>query len=206
MHPTKFDHGAILALTPLPGFEVPPDSIPDDLLSVLGPLGAAMLCRTIGNGLFVPPAQSLERTHAPEHLDHAPKITSKDRHIDWDTWTADELILRDRVLGRLWDMQTYGRCAATKAGSVTKRVTFSGPWRQCSLNEMDLPMHSNLRAGDAIPLHDLGSTRDTFLGLVTCDHKVVCPASATIDGEKKGTGLLALTGRMGMSTLAPYMG
>ena len=187
MHPTRFDHGTILAQTPSPGIAVPEDCTPDELLKVLGPLGADMLCNGIEQGLFVPTQENAGAgIPDPQQLDHAPKITPEDRHIDWSTWTADGIILRDRVLGRLWDMETYKRCSAF----TSKRVTFHGPWTK--LRSREPPSGT---PGQPIIVTSEGS-KEFKLGMRTCDEQIILPAAATVDGEKKGTGLAALIDRL----------
>lgn len=184
MHPTRFDHGDILAQTPPPGVPVPHDCTPDGLLHVLGPLGAEMLSRGIETGVFVPPVTNFRDEKAElQQLDHAPKVSSEDRHIDWHTWTADEIQLRDRVLGRLWDMETYSRCFLDRS---PKRTTFHGPWtvRSNSVDGIGTPGQTLLSFDES------GSNRS--LAFKTADGKSITPASATLDGERKGTGLHAL--------------
>lgn len=105
MHPEHFDQGAIVDQTPAPGLEHQCETI-DELSAKLAPLGAEMLLRSIRNGSFVSPVafpqpESLapgQRAPRP-----APKITSEDRHIDWRFWSADDILRRHRVLGRLWN-------------------------------------------------------------------------------------------------------
>ena len=129
MHPTRFDHGTVLAQTPLPGVPVPPECTPDELLKVLGLLGAELLCDGVENGVFVPPlVDAREGVPEPEQIEHAPKITPEERHLDWTSWTADEVRLRDKVLGRLWDSETYSRSFANGSQVSPKRITFHGPW------------------------------------------------------------------------------
>ena len=183
MHPTQFDHGAILAQTPYPGVPVSPDGNPDELSKTLGPLGAEMLCRGIDSGIFVSPVGDLVEDRSQlQQLDHAPKITAEDRHINWSIWTSDEVLLRDRVLGRLWDAETYSRCFPHKA---PKRVAFQGPW------SVRHDVTESGGVGEPILLQ-AGQERGLNLGFCTADGLIVSPTSATIEGEGKGKGLNAL--------------
>jgi hypothetical protein len=119
LHPVKFDHGAILAQTPLPGLKIPNASecTYQELLEFITPKAAEMLVQGIRNRLFIPDPNRLERsqnsasskdinpsssTDTGRSLRHAPKITAEDRHIDWKKWTMEDILRRDRVLGRLW--------------------------------------------------------------------------------------------------------
>lgn len=107
LHPEKFDHGAILAQTPLPGLKIPNQStctVPE-LIDFIGPKAADMLVQGLRDRIFVPPIRDLSSElpwQDPITLRHAPKITTGDRRIQWDTMTATEICRRDRALGRLW--------------------------------------------------------------------------------------------------------
>ena len=147
-----------------------------------------MLCNGIEEGLFVPPLEDVRAdVDDPKSLDHAPKITPADRQIDWRQWTADEILLRDRVLGRLWDFETYESCMH----SSSKRVTFHGPWTKASGSTVDPSATSSSAPGQLVCVNGENS-KDVKLGIRTCDQQLVIPAAATIDGEKRGTGLAAL--------------
>jgi methionyl-tRNA formyltransferase len=106
LHLQHFDHGAIVAQTPPPGFEIPnPDSctIPQ-LLDLVAPKGAEMLVESIQKGSFVPPVEDAGWYLPDEkhNLTHAAKIRTEDRHIDWASWTYTDISRRRRVLGPLW--------------------------------------------------------------------------------------------------------
>ncbi|KAL4944235.1 hypothetical protein BDV06DRAFT_112925 [Aspergillus oleicola] len=105
LHLQHFDHGAILAQTPSPGFDIPnPDTctVPE-LLDIVSPKGADILVEGIRQGLFVPPVKDAGWYPAKEEdLIHAVKIKPEDRHIDWASWTWADISRRHRVLGPLW--------------------------------------------------------------------------------------------------------
>ena len=183
MHPTQFDHGTILAQTQSPGTPVPADSTPDSLLDILGPLGAELLCRGIDDATFVPPVKDVRADFAEaKHVDHAPKVTPEDRRINWTTLTSDEILLRDRVLGRLWDNKTYSECLPHRS---PKRVTFQGPWH--TLDHSGAPF----TAGTPLTVHGSDS-KAASLAIMTSDGKAISPASVTVEGERKGNGVKAL--------------
>ncbi|EEH43410.1 methionyl-tRNA formyltransferase [Paracoccidioides brasiliensis Pb18] len=103
----KFDHGIILDQTPPPGFSIPdPDTcdVPR-LLNLVSEKGAQMLVEGIRNRVFVPPLKGVGWLKPVEgvSLRYAGKITSEDRHINWKSWTADEISRCQRVLGLLWN-------------------------------------------------------------------------------------------------------
>jgi methionyl-tRNA formyltransferase len=188
MHPTRFDHGIIIDQTPAPGIPIPSDASPDQLLKTLGPLGAEMLCHGIEDGLFVPPIKDIREGVAdPQPLDHAPKLTPEDRHIDWNTWKGEDVLIRDRALGRLWDTETYSRCLE---GRPAKRLTFHGPWTEESVKFSASDGTESQLTGQPMLLERL--PKDRQLGIRTVDRRIMVPASVTIEGEGKGKGLPAL--------------
>lgn len=68
--------------------------------------GATLLVDGIRKGLFVfekEPPDIIPNEQATESLRPAPKITPEDRHINWNTWNADEIIRRHSVIGPLWN-------------------------------------------------------------------------------------------------------
>ncbi|KAF2771362.1 Formyltransferase, partial [Teratosphaeria nubilosa] len=96
MHPTKFDHGTILDQV---AAEIEPESNYFGLVHQLGPMGAQMLARGIDRGIFVKPLEEIRNAGKPSY---GPKLTPADRQINWQTWTSDELLIRDRVLAKLF--------------------------------------------------------------------------------------------------------
>lgn len=60
-----------------------------------------MLVDGIRNRVYVPPHE--DTGWYSSATSHAPKITKEHRRVDWQKWTAEEIILRKRVLGDLWD-------------------------------------------------------------------------------------------------------
>ena len=105
----KFDHGLILAQTPEPGVDIPkPDDITvTELTDFLAPKGAELLLQVIEDRCYVPPLEEIGTTKADQmgvSIRTAPKLTTEDRHIDWKTWTADEIVRKQRVIGPLWNL------------------------------------------------------------------------------------------------------
>lgn len=195
MHPTKFDHGAILAQTPLPGVPVPDDCTPDQLLNTLGPQGAEMLCKAIEDELFVPPIHDLGSGLDSRHISHAPKIMRADRHIDWATWTAKDVIVRDRVLGRLWDESTFAKCHSTLVDGPSKRVNFSGPWKVQPRN-VGVSEQRIAATPPGTPVMVETSNGIAF-GIATASHDTVSPAACTIEGQGRNEGLKKLADALG---------
>ncbi|KAG9966120.1 Formyltransferase, partial [Aureobasidium melanogenum] len=135
LHPKHFDQGRIIDQTSASGLSIPDEASAtlDSLLAWIGPLGADMLYTNIMNGNFVtdtdkkPAAsRSLKNTKndlfgqldgSAEYPRHARKIITEDRHVNF-RWPSSEILLRDRVLGRLFALDT--------GLAPTKRITFSG--------------------------------------------------------------------------------
>jgi methionyl-tRNA formyltransferase len=114
LHPHRFDQGRILLQTPSPGFTIPnPQSItPSELTALLAPQGAALLVQGLRNGLFLTSDFTKNETLLERP---APKITQEDSRIKWGSWTVEEILLRHRVVGPLWNI------AETLSG-ISKRI------------------------------------------------------------------------------------
>ncbi|KAI7234457.1 Formyltransferase [Hortaea werneckii] len=174
MHPTRFDHGMILDQEEAP---VPPQSTPEDLVDMLGPLGARMLAKGVESGIFVPPLTDFANSGSPIiEPSHAPKITPEDRHIDWKSWTAEMVQTRDRVLGRLWDSTTFASCMNDT--TTAKRITYVGPWTIFPAPPRDVIP----RPGLPVLLPD---QKSTSFGIWSADAQLMVPQGVTIDGEPK---------------------
>ncbi|KAF2662294.1 Formyltransferase [Lophiostoma macrostomum CBS 122681] len=103
LHAKHFDHGAILAQTPLPGLEVQPEATPSDLIDQLGKLGGQMLVDVLKTHAYLPPiADAGWYGHSGGPVDHAEKITPAHTYIDFASATLDYIMTRHRVLGHLW--------------------------------------------------------------------------------------------------------
>lgn len=71
------------------------------LLEELAQEGAKLLVETLRQGLYIPPVKGLPAKY-PVSL--ARKVTSEDKRVNWDTWTADELSQRAEMFGDVWTM------------------------------------------------------------------------------------------------------
>lgn len=182
MHPTKFDHGIVLAQKEV-GIQdstavTAQYATTSELIERLGPVGGRLLVDTVQKGLFVEPRPITQILPGDEEIRMAPKIAPSDRMIDWQTWTADDLLARNAALSQLWDKTSFARC---DAGSTERRIIYKGPWLIQRLST----------AFDAVPgtpfLLDDGN-----LGWTTVDGAVVSPSAATIEGQAKDQGLSTL--------------
>lgn len=204
MHPTKFDHGVVLMQSEEPGVVVDAEETVESLLRRLGEEGASMLVRGIEEGAFVEPLRDVREGKMTEEkgLAHAPKLSAKDRELDLEAWDAEEVVLRDRVLERLWrgkgDVTVMVGVPAAAKGAVEPysadfeipRAAFTGPWR---IEEWSAP---EVKAGMLIVYENSSSQQsgsgEWRVGFATKDGKVVSPASITLDGGKKEEGMKAL--------------
>lgn len=108
----SFDHGIILAQTPPPFLSVPrwEHCTYHELLQFITPKAASMLVQGLQDRLFVPPLidvglSSLEddsKSPTGSRKNHAAKITSEDRCINFLEWGGDRIYRHYRALGRLW--------------------------------------------------------------------------------------------------------
>lgn len=105
LHPAAYDRGVILAQTPAPGIPVPEDATAVSLLAMLADEGAKMLVQALTQELHVPPYEqhvawwppppSSSSPGPPQIIVRdAPKLDTKNAHIDWRcrTWGADKTL------------------------------------------------------------------------------------------------------------------
>ena len=174
-----------------------------------------MLVETLKRRSFVPPLDLIPPFTALSDTDilcHASKITAEDRHIDWHTWTAEDIMLRQRVLGTTWDDVTYQRCSSALFPGESKRINYHG-WRSLNAHTSveEISHSKNLEHRNPFPSKDHGRASSPLrgyspgtlcwvhepnnerrLGIVTCNGKVVCPESATIEGRPQRDGVTEL--------------
>lgn len=207
MHPTKFDHGVVLMQSEELGVVVDMErETVETLLKKLGEEGARMLVRGIEEGVFVEPLRDVRegKTIEEKGLVHAPKLSAADRELDLQGWDAEEVVLRDRVLERLWRGKGKVRAMvcvpfAANAENVVgadsvdfeiPRAAFTGPWR---IEKWSAPEEA--KAGMPMIYQDFPSQsgeKAWRVGFATKDGKVVSPAGITLDGGKKEEGMKAL--------------
>lgn len=187
MHPSKFDHGNILAQTPLPGIEIPEDASVDSLVELLGSLGATMLQEGITKRLFLHPEQADSASEVNEaDLVHAPKITSEDAHVDWTTWPAGKVSRYGRLLD-LWDTTTYRACT----GKPPLRVKFGGPWKVLDSSKISSADLAYSRPCSPFVCRVDGERGYQF-AIETVNGYLMSPRTASIETRKPGTGLQTL--------------
>ncbi|KAJ9642406.1 Methionyl-tRNA formyltransferase [Coniosporium tulheliwenetii] len=206
LHPKHFDQGMILAQTPELDTPHPDACTPKMLIEYLAPLGGRLLVESLKERLFVPPLEDAGwYAREGQKLWHAPKITKQDRHIIWTnsqstpkpdqhtqspvTWTAEEILRRDRVLGDLWDTTTYQGLLPEEGKA--KRVVFHG-WEEVMGDDSVL---ESLASGDrlevGVPYVTENSNAPPYLYFKTQDEppKLVRVTSCTVEGGKRGAGI-----------------
>ncbi|GKT60601.1 formyl transferase [Colletotrichum tofieldiae] len=105
LHHKSFDHGTVLSQTPLPGIPIPESCTTQRLHDIVTPLAAEILVEGLRKGLHVPPLKDVgwqPNEEERKQLSHAPKVVNHDRQVNWSKWTADDVVLRQRVLGPVW--------------------------------------------------------------------------------------------------------
>ena len=177
MHPEQFDQGSILDQTPFPGFEHG-CSTTSELSSVMAPLGAEMLVRGIKNSIFVPPYElkGWERDGLKGLRRPAPKITPEDSHLDWQTWTAEEILRKQRIIGPLWNILK----PPSVTGSRERRVIWSSGFSKVFPGPVSVH-------GDALgaPYPAVSTTQAEIAHINTCDGHVLQVARVKLDGERE---------------------
>ncbi|KAL8841060.1 MAG: hypothetical protein Q9170_001085 [Blastenia crenularia] len=106
LHPSSFDEGEIIAQTPYPGIKHGCKTV-EELRDLLAPIGAQMLVQAIKDRSFVQPIPKTgwrDGSQSNGKFTYASKIGPKDRHIDWATWTASDILRRQQIIGPLWNM------------------------------------------------------------------------------------------------------
>ena len=183
LHPQRFDHGTILAQTPYPGFDIPdPDNctVPQ-LLAIVAPKGADMLVQGLRQRLFAPPLKDVGWVRGSEdtaNLRHAPKITSDDKHVNWDSWTAEDILRRHRIIGPLWNSAACGGDSARE-----KRIIWSSGFQSS-----EVVNHQHLPPGT--PFAET-PTQGNHLLVGTCDGKTLKIKEAKVEGENTSPAWLA---------------
>ena len=177
LHPRHFDRGTILAQTPYPGFDFEAANV-GQLEALVTPKAAEMLVRGIRDRLFVPPLQDVgwHTDNQQLKLRHAPKITTEDRHIDWDNWTSEKILRRHQVIGPLWNF-----AQSSIAGNTSKRrIIWTSGFSKSpqSGEELSSPGHPILRCTDP------GAQNSQSMLIQTCDGHTLQTDDAKIEGGR----------------------
>lgn len=181
LHPERIDHGKILMQTPPPGIKIPkPDETNiAELTNFLAPKAAQLLVQGLRDEVYLSgPGNTVpaEEDDDPTRYPWAPKLSPDDRRVDWNGWTAAEILRRQRVLGPLWNM-AQTRPGADEQFVVITRVIL-GRVREVSLS----PQNHNA------PAHDPTSS-ETLTELLKKDgHLVKVPGVPFLARVKANNG------------------
>lgn len=197
LHPERMDHGKILLQTPQPGFDIPdPSAITTaELVRTTAFKGAELLVRGIKNCVFVEPVRDLSPILSEEEtraLPVAPKISPRLRVVRWNAQTAEEILLRQRVLGILWNMLTkedvssYASVRRVKVNNFEEgqsrdiRIKWEGQFRVASsqIREALLPYFTNKDK----PIQCLASEQSGNLYVLTKDKQVLSIDCVMVEG------------------------
>ena len=190
LHPEHFDRGVIVDQTPQPGLplpEVTKGGIYKSVSSTLAKAGAEMLCHSIESGSFVSPSSLPITTGFSRRVGshpHAPKIRPEDRKINWLSWAASEIKLRDNVIGPLWDNRpTLVQHLLPLAHQSSHRMKFYS-WRDMT-SEQFSQFHLVRDDGPNEVVCAKTQTNEWRLCFRTCDEKIMSPDELTIEGHPR---------------------
>ncbi|KAI4107733.1 MAG: hypothetical protein L6R37_001418 [Teloschistes peruensis] len=190
LHPTQFDKGEIIAQTPYPGIEHDAESV-EQLRDLTAPLGAELLVNSIRNGSFVAPVQGTGWYRGDQSLTRfkkASKIGPEDRHIDWASWSADEILRRQRVIGPLWNFAE----SLVQDESGERRGTRRLIWEH-GFRLLQEEFHLFPAIGQPIVVGLSKTTKKVYVR--TCDGQVLVPNHIKIEGGATTAGFHAIRAR-----------
>ena len=144
-----------------------------ELLEQVAPAGADMLLTCIKSRLYlvgndIPEEMRDVKEDAAARA--APKITSNDRFIDWETWTAEEIMRRHRVIGPLWSSARMN-----EEGKSERRIIWCTGFDQTSnIPIVDVPV------GQPVVIGTEYSARNVYVR--TCDNRMLAIGEIKIEG------------------------
>ena len=144
--------------------------------------GAEMLVHTITNRLYLQPAKSsgTSQNDPPAATARAaPKITTKDKFIDWNTWTAEVIIRRHLAIGPLWSF--------LKSAQSVRRVIWSTGF---TMSE-EVAINTNLPVGRLVVFGNEHHTDEQVAYVRTCDDRVLKVDRIKIEGGVESLPLRA---------------
>ena len=178
LHPRHFDQGKILLQTPQPGIPHKCRNV-EQLSEKLAPEGANLLMDCLKNRLYLDDSSCRDSSRCSDTSNitrtlktrHAPKVTKADRFINWTTWSAEEILLKQRTIGPLW--------SSTKMDAHIhneKRVIWStGFERTVCRPDIDLPV------GQPVVTNSHSQSPDVYVR--TCDNQVLKVGPIKIEGH-----------------------
>lgn len=146
-----------------------------ELASFIAPKGAEMLLESIRKGLFVPPLQDVDwcGDEQGQEICAAPKITTEDRRIQWQSWTADEIMLRSRILGPLFNIIP----ADVNTRLPGRRIIWSSGFEKS-------PVAIDLETFPGRPIMVNGLDSHPRFAIPTCDGQFLTARRAKLESHK----------------------
>lgn len=135
-----------------------------------------MLVKGLKDHVHVPPRQELgwwQTEKSNRALRPAPKITPDDRHLDWDSWTAERILRAQRVIGPLWNNFQYPIAEKLQ----TKRIIWAG-----GFSRFDGSFDIFPKAG--CPLVTGLHSKSQSIKIRTCDGQALLVGDVKLEGGK----------------------
>lgn len=151
-----------------------------------------MLVQCIQKRTFVPPLREVGWCNGnanTQSLRRAPKITTEDRHINWGTWSAAEILKKQQIIGPLWSvMETSARDHGQE-----KRIIWTQGFEQ-------VPGNVNIfsRAGHPVVFAHHSGFPQLFIR--TCDGITLAVNEIRIEGGRTSNAISSMA-HAGMLTL-----
>ena len=153
-----------------------------ELLEQVAPVGADMLLTCIKSHLYLASNDIPEEVRDVKEVAAAraaPKITPNDRFIDWETWTAEEIMRRHRVIGPLWSSARLN-----DEGKSKRRIIWSTGFDQTSNTPVvDVPV------GQPVFIGTESSDQNVYVR--TCDDRMLAVGEITIEGGEQAKPIQA---------------
>lgn len=136
-----------------------------------------MLIKAIRSNVFIPPFKDkavMLNEKAIMLVRPAPKITSKDREIAWDSWTAEDILRRHRIIGPLWNTVR----SADGLNERGKRIIWSKGFQQ-----IETKPSTTISPGQPFVAFSESNEEATYVR--TCDNQVFQIESIKIEGGEE---------------------
>jgi hypothetical protein len=158
------------------------------LREALAEEGAKLLKDVIQNGLFIPPVTPMKLSKEDikfitdgKGLAKATKLSKADMKVEWETMSSNDILLRHRVLGALWDDMVFDVLDPSRKGT---RIIFERLGEvlvetdACERFTHQPPGYAFLIPGSSSDRVVIKAMNNSFVEVVDC----------TIAGESRGTG------------------